>query len=120
MQGLRAIGVQLAIDNFGTGYSSLAYLSNLPVDVLHIDRSHVNNLTTLADHANLVIATIRLAHSLGLSVVAEGVEKKDQLQVLTRLDCDMMQGFLFSKPVPPNELGDLLRQGRSLWGATEA
>jgi EAL domain-containing protein (putative c-di-GMP-specific phosphodiesterase class I) len=94
------MGVSIAIDDFGTGFSSLGYLSKLPVDTLKIDRSFVTDMTTGPQGLALVSTIISLAHSLTLKVVAEGVETEEQSRLLRLLDCDEMQGFLFSKPVP--------------------
>jgi len=100
LQAIRALGVTIAIDDFGTGFSSLSYLAKLPVDTLKIDRSFVIDMTAGAQGLALVSTIITLAHSLKLKVVAEGVETEEQSRLLRSLDCDEMQGFLFSKPVP--------------------
>jgi len=100
LQAIRALGVTIAIDDFGTGFSSLSYLSKLPVDTLKIDRSFVTDMTAAPEGLALVSTIIDLAHSLKLKVVAEGVETEEQSRLLRLLDCDEMQGFLFSKPVP--------------------
>jgi predicted signal transduction protein with EAL and GGDEF domain/DNA-binding response OmpR family regulator len=101
---LNEIGVEISIDDFGTGYSSLAYLTTLPISELKIDRSFVRDLGITPQSAAVVTAIIALARSLGLRVVAEGVETLRQMEVLHRLGCGVMQGFLFSKAVPPDEL----------------
>jgi len=103
---LRAIGVRCSIDDFGTGYCGLSYLSRLPIDVLKIDRSFINAMS--AADASIVKAIIALGHSLGLRVVAEGVETPEQLAYLVERDCDEVQGYLFSKPVPADEFTRLL------------
>ena len=102
---LDAIGVQLSIDDFGTGYSSLAYLRRLPARQLKIDRCFVRDLDSgCADAQAIVQAVVRLAHALGLKVVAEGVETESQAQALRDLECDELQGFLFARPMPEYEL----------------
>jgi len=100
LQAIRALGVSIAIDDFGTGFSSLSYLARLPVDTLKIDHSFVLDMTDGAEGLALVSTIINLAHSLKLKVVAEGVETEEQARLLRLLDCDEMQGFLFSRPVP--------------------
>jgi len=100
LHAIRGMGVSVAIDDFGTGFSSLSYLARLPVDTLKIDRSFVNEMTGGPQGLALVSTIISLAHSLELNVVAEGVETEDQSRLLRLLNCDEMQGFLFSKPVP--------------------
>jgi len=100
LQAIRAMGVSVAIDDFGTGFSSLSYLAKLPVDTLKIDRSFVIDMSSGPDGLGLVSTIINLAHSLKLKVVAEGVETEEQSRLLRLLDCDEMQGFLISKPVP--------------------
>jgi len=100
LQAIRAMGITVAIDDFGTGFSSLSYLAKLPVDTLKIDRSFVINMTAGPQGLALVSTIINLAHALRLKVVAEGVETEEQLRLLRLLNCDEMQGFLFSKPVP--------------------
>jgi EAL domain-containing protein (putative c-di-GMP-specific phosphodiesterase class I) len=92
------------MDDFGTGYSSLSYLRQYPFDVLKIDRSFINGISSNQADLNLVKATIAMAHSLGLTVVAEGVETKEQLTLLEELNCDAVLGYYFSKPLPKNEL----------------
>jgi len=100
LQAIRAMGVSIAIDDFGTGFSSLGYLSKLPVDTLKVDRSFVIDMTSGRQGLALVSTIVNLAHSLKLNVVAEGVETEEQSRLLRLLNCDEMQGFLFSKPVP--------------------
>ena len=105
---LREIGVQLSIDDFGTGYSSLAYLRTLPIDELKIDRCFLNDVETDQDSAAIVRAIIALAHSLDLTVVAEGIETVGQLSFLRAHACQSGQGFLFSRPVPAKQFEALL------------
>jgi diguanylate cyclase (GGDEF)-like protein len=107
LQALRATGVRLAIDDFGTGHSSLSRLAVLPVNTLKVDRSFVRDIPAVGD-APLVRAMIAMAHSLGLTVVAEGIENERQRDYLTDLGCEHGQGYLFSRPVPAAELASLL------------
>jgi diguanylate cyclase (GGDEF)-like protein/PAS domain S-box-containing protein len=109
LKRVRALGIKMAIDDFGTGYSSLAYLAKLPVETLKIDRSFVITMLKDLDTATLVQTIITLAHSLRLTVVAEGVDAEEQAQVLRLLRCDQMQGYLYSKPVPAADLVKLLQ-----------
>jgi diguanylate cyclase (GGDEF)-like protein len=108
LQRLRALGVEIAIDDFGTGYSSLAYLTKLPVQKLKIDRAFVNRMLSDPDIMTLSQTIISLAHSLRLTVVAEGVETEEQANILRLLRCDEMQGYLFSRPVPFEGISALL------------
>ena len=101
---LRNMGVSIAIDDFGTGYSSLSYLARLPLDTLKIDQSFVSGMTGEGESASIVSTIIVLAHALKLKVVAEGVETEEQSRLLRLLNCDEMQGYLFSKPVPADIL----------------
>ncbi len=100
LQEIRALGVTIAIDDFGTGFSSLSYLAKLPIDTLKIDRSFVIEMTASPEGLALVSTIINLAHALKLNVVAEGVETEEQSRLLLLLNCDEMQGYLFSKAVP--------------------
>ena len=104
LRALKDLGVTLAIDDFGTGYSSLSHLQRFPLDILKIDKSFVDELGADRGGAEIVAAVVKLAHALGLQVIAEGVETERQLDALVRLDCDFAQGYLFSRPVPAHEL----------------
>ncbi|CAA7623377.1 Signal transduction protein [Candidatus Terasakiella magnetica] len=101
LRQLRQLGLSLAIDDFGTGYSSLSYLRQLPVNTLKIDRSFVRDMARDSRDMMLVSTIIGIAHSLGLKVVAEGIEEPDQLAILASQDCDEVQGYLIAKPMPP-------------------
>lgn len=105
---IRALGVRIFLDDFGTGYSSLSYLSQLPIDVVKIDYSFVAKLPDDPRAVSLVKAVIALAHSLGLQVVAEGVEAQDQFQLLNHLGCDRIQGYLFGRPVGAEQITALI------------
>jgi EAL domain-containing protein (putative c-di-GMP-specific phosphodiesterase class I) len=109
--GLRERGHTLTLDDFGTGYSSLSHLRNLPVDWVKLDRSFTVRLDEVA---GIVSAVVEMAHSSGLRVVAEGVEYRDQAEVLLALGCDALQGFYFSHPVPLEELDDAIARAESL------
>lgn len=108
LRTLREMGVQLAIDDFGAEYSSLGYLRRLPISVLKIDRSFVQDITTNSDAASIATMIITLAHSLNLRVTAEGVETLEQAKVLYARRCDLMQGDYFSRPLPADKLTALL------------
>jgi EAL domain-containing protein (putative c-di-GMP-specific phosphodiesterase class I) len=107
---LHDMGIGLAIDDFGTGYSSLSYLRLFPIDLLKLDRTFVEEIGQSADGTVICDATIGLAHNLGLRIVAEGVETDEQRDYLRGRGCDLMQGFLFSRPVPANEVIAFIRQ----------
>jgi diguanylate cyclase (GGDEF)-like protein/PAS domain S-box-containing protein len=108
---LKDIGVRLALDDFGTGYSSLTYLKRFPIDALKIDRSFIHDLTTDADDASIVTAVIGMGDNLHMRVVAEGVETREQLEMLRRHGCHQAQGFYLCRPVSALEFGHLLQQG---------
>jgi len=112
LKELNSLGIIISIDDFGTGYSSLSQLKRFPIDSLKIDRSFIANATTNADDRAIVIAIISMAHSLGLNIIAEGVETEMQLALLSAQGCQEMQGYLFSKPLPPDLLTQLLHDDR--------
>jgi diguanylate cyclase (GGDEF)-like protein/PAS domain S-box-containing protein len=110
LQALRNLGIQLAIDDFGTGYSSLAYLKRLPIQVLKLDRTFVRDIETDPSDAEISAATLALAHNLGLKVIGEGVETEAQRDYLIAHQCDFLQGFLFSKPLPADDALKFIRE----------
>jgi EAL domain-containing protein (putative c-di-GMP-specific phosphodiesterase class I) len=105
---LRRLGVGISIDDFGVGYSSLSYLKRLPADVLKIDKSFVRRLEKDSQDSAIVRMVIELAHTLGIEVVAEGVENEVQATQLKGMGCDMAQGYYFAKPLPPEDIPALL------------
>lgn len=119
LQQLRALGIELGVDDFGTGYSSLSYLHRLPINSLKIDKSFVKGMVEKREHAEIVKTILTLARSLGIRVVAEGVETLEQLTELRRLHCDAGQGFLFAKPADA-ETAETLLAFKNQWQATIA
>ena len=111
---VRDMGVEVAIDDFGTGYSSLSYIAKLPVNSLKIDRAFIISMTDSPDDLSIVSTIISLAHTLNMTVVAEGVETKAQADLLRLLKCDVIQGYLFSPAVPADQIGAFLREKKSL------
>jgi len=109
LKNLKGIGIHLSIDDFGTGYSSLSYLQRFPLDALKIDRSFVSNIDKTEGSA-IALAIMALAKSLNLKVIAEGVETEHQVRILQEHGCEFMQGFLFSRPVPADEITRLLQE----------
>jgi EAL domain-containing protein (putative c-di-GMP-specific phosphodiesterase class I) len=114
LKAMKNTGVRISIDDFGTGYSSLSHLKNFPIDTLKIDRSFVKDLATDPREEAIVSAIIVLAHSLGLDVVAEGVEMVEELKILRKHHCDKMQGYLFSRPIAVKDFEALLSSGKTL------
>lgn len=110
LKALQQMQIRIAIDDFGTGYSSLSYLKRFPLNVLKIDQSFIRDITVNSQDASITTAIITLAQSLGLEVIAEGVETREHLQFLQDKGCDLMQGYFFSRPVPADEFQRLLRE----------
>lgn len=106
-------GINIAIDDFGTGYSSLNYLINLPINTLKIDKTFVDKIYNYKNRI-LIKSIIDLAKSLKYKIVTEGVETKEQLDLLTELGCNIIQGFYFSKPLPKNKMEDLLKMNSQI------
>ena len=114
LRRLKDIGVSISLDDFGTGYSSLSYLKRFPIDVLKIDKSFVDDVTTNSADAAIALSVISLAHNLNMRVIAEGVETREQVQFLTERGCDEMQGYYFSRPIDADGFTALLRERRNL------
>jgi EAL domain-containing protein (putative c-di-GMP-specific phosphodiesterase class I) len=108
---LNKLGIKLAIDDFGTGYSSLNYLAHFPLDTLKIDLSFTRKVSTSESDAAIVTGVVAIADSLGLCIIVEGVEEKEQLDFFSRLGCYFIQGYFYSPPVPFRELEGLLNNG---------
>ncbi|HEY7401079.1 MAG TPA: EAL domain-containing protein [Actinomycetota bacterium] len=117
---LKELGVKLAIDDFGTGYSSLNYVRRFPVDILKVDKSFIDAVSEGGESSALTAAVIELAGILNLKPVAEGIERADQLQRLLEMNCDLGQGYLFAKPMPPADLETLLDERRQMEAEAEA
>lgn len=108
LQSIKSLGIKMSMDDFGTGYSSLSYLKRFPLDTLKIDQSFIRDLMVNNEDASLVKAIISMAHSLGMDVIAEGVEQQEQLEFLGVHGCDTIQGYFFSRPLPADELEKIL------------
>ncbi|MGI4895146.1 MAG: EAL domain-containing protein, partial [Janthinobacterium lividum] len=113
LQGLRDQGIRIAVDDYGTGYSSLAYLRQLPIDDLKLDKSFLTDLAADPRALAIVQSTIVLAHSLGLRLVAEGVEDEDTRRELAAAGCDVLQGWYYARALPPTELDNWLHRHRT-------
>nr|WP_246601313.1 EAL domain-containing protein [Alteromonas antoniana] len=114
MERLRERGIHLALDDFGTGYSSLAYLKRFPLNTLKIDKAFIDDIAESSVDRHMAAAIINIAHNLGLKVVAEGVEEEKQLTILRRYDCEMLQGYLYSKPLNAERFEKLLKENQKL------
>lgn len=114
MERLRERGIHLALDDFGTGYSSLAYLKRFPLNTLKIDKAFIDDIAESSVDRHMAAAIINIAHNLGLKVVAEGVEEEKQLTILRRYDCEMLQGYLYSKPLNAERFEKLLTENQKL------
>jgi EAL domain-containing protein (putative c-di-GMP-specific phosphodiesterase class I) len=115
---LKALGVRLSIDDFGTGYSSLSRLRRIPVDTLKIDRAFISNMDSDPESREIVRIIIMLAHNLGLKVVAEGTETEEHINLLKQLNCEMVQGYFFSRPADDQAMLNLLRSNHSARAAS--
>jgi EAL domain-containing protein (putative c-di-GMP-specific phosphodiesterase class I) len=107
---LRDMGISVALDDFGTGYSSFAYLQNLPISTLKIDRTFVDNAANMPRQAALLGSIVRMAQDLGLTTVAEGVETLEDIELLRQFNCPIAQGYYYSRPLMPDDFITLLRQ----------
>lgn len=114
MERLRERGIHLALDDFGTGYSSLAYLKRFPLNTLKIDKAFIDDIAKSNIDRHMTASIINIAHNLGLKVVAEGVEHEDQLSILRQYECEMLQGYLYSKPLPADRFEQLLNENQKL------
>ena len=110
LQQIKSLGIRLAIDDFGTGYSSLSYLHRFPLDTLKIDRSFINNAAADGEGMEIARTIMPMAKNLRLDVVAEGVETLEQVALLKRLQCRYAQGYYFSRPLAPKDIGELLTE----------
>ena len=111
LMALKDMGIKISLDDFGTGYSSFAYLADFPIDSLKIDKSFIQDLNTNEKHRNIVSSMVKLAHTLGMNVIAEGVERKSDVETLIEYGTDYFQGYYFSKPVPLLEFQHMMKNG---------
>jgi polar amino acid transport system substrate-binding protein len=112
LNSLREMGIKISLDDFGTGFSSLNYLRLLPIDMLKIDKSFINDIGKSGSHETITKSVINIAHAMNASVVAEGVETKEQLEFLQSYNCDFIQGFLFSRPLPEKDVAFMIKAGK--------
>ena len=108
IEEVKGLGLQVAIDDFGTGYSSLSYLHNFPANLLKIDKSFIDAMNEGKSSQKYVESIISIGHVLGLEVISEGVESEEQLETLKRIGCDLIQGYIWGRPLPPDEAEKLL------------
>lgn len=113
---LKNLGIKIALDDFGTGFSSLNYLRMLPIDTVKIDKSFIDGICDNREHSVITAEIIKLAHNLNYNVIAEGVEKKEQLDSLAEMNCDYIQGYYFSKPLPCEEMEEMLKKNSEIIG----
>lgn len=112
---LKNMGIKLSLDDFGAGYSSLNYINKLPINILKIDKSFINNINSCHDYSIITNSIIKIAHQLNFDVIAEGVETKEELDLLKLNKCDEIQGYLFSHPIPPESVNTILSDGKNLY-----
>ncbi len=105
---IKALGLRVAIDDFGTGYSSLSYLNSFPSDILKIDKSFIDRMSLSSSSRQYIAMIISLGHILDLKVISEGVESTEQVEVLKKIGCDFVQGYVWGRPMPPEEAGKLV------------
>ena len=110
IEEVRKLGIMVAIDDFGTGYSSLSYLNSFPANLLKIDKSFIDVMNQAESNKKYVASIISIGHVLGLEVISEGVESEDQLETLKEIGCDYIQGFIWGRPMPPEEAAKLIAQ----------
>ena len=108
IEEVKKLGLKLAIDDFGTGYSSLSYLNSFPANLLKIDKAFIDEMNDGESSKNYVASIVSIGHILGLEVISEGVETEEQLKTLKEIKCDYIQGFLWGRPMPPEEAAKLL------------
>ena len=108
IEEVKGLGLRVAIDDFGTGYSSLSYLHNFPANLLKIDKSFIDAMSEGKSSQKYVESIISIGHVLGLEVISEGVESEEQLEILKRIGCDLIQGYIWGRPLPPDEAEKLL------------
>ena len=114
MERLRERGIHLALDDFGTGYSSLAYLKKFPLNTLKIDKAFIDDIADCDTDRHMTASIINIAHNHGLNVVAEGVEQEEHLTILRQYKCEMLQGYLYSKPLNAERFEKLLKENQKL------